>query len=154
MAEAALSECHASNHHEMADDEGTFTSKATFPKLARRPRQSPYPLISVEQAQAKVFSKAIKLPSKMVGAQSALGYALAEDVYAKEPLPPFPASIKDGYAVLAAGGRGPRRVVGQSCAGMEPRLHEVTPTTCMRVNTGAPIPPGADAVIQVWSLLV
>jgi len=25
---------------------------------------------------------------------------LAEDVFAAEPLPPFPASIKDGYAVI------------------------------------------------------
>lgn len=30
----------------------------------------------------------------------ALGYYLAEDVYATDPLPPFPASIKDGYAVI------------------------------------------------------
>lgn len=30
----------------------------------------------------------------------ALGFYLAEDVYAKDPLPPFPASIKDGYAVV------------------------------------------------------
>lgn len=30
----------------------------------------------------------------------ALGLYLAEDVYAKDPLPPFPASIKDGYAVV------------------------------------------------------
>ena len=30
----------------------------------------------------------------------ALGRILAEDVYAQDALPPFPASIKDGYAVL------------------------------------------------------
>ncbi len=30
----------------------------------------------------------------------ALGGILAEDVFARDPLPPFPASIKDGYAVL------------------------------------------------------
>lgn len=29
-----------------------------------------------------------------------LGHILAEDVHAKDPLPPFPASIKDGYAVI------------------------------------------------------
>ena len=30
----------------------------------------------------------------------ALGRVLAEDINAKDPLPPFPASIKDGYAVI------------------------------------------------------
>ena len=30
----------------------------------------------------------------------ALGRVLTEDVFAQDPLPPFPASIKDGYAVL------------------------------------------------------
>lgn len=30
----------------------------------------------------------------------ALGFYLAEDVFAADPLPPFPASIKDGYAVV------------------------------------------------------
>ena len=29
-----------------------------------------------------------------------LGRNLSEDVFAKDPLPPFPASIKDGYAVI------------------------------------------------------
>ena len=32
----------------------------------------------------------------------ALGRVLAENVFAKEPLPPFPASIKDGYAVIGS----------------------------------------------------
>jgi len=30
----------------------------------------------------------------------ALGHVIAEDVHATQPLPPFPASIKDGYAVV------------------------------------------------------
>ena len=30
----------------------------------------------------------------------ALGHVLYEDVFATEPHPPFPASIKDGYAVI------------------------------------------------------
>jgi len=29
-----------------------------------------------------------------------LGYVIAEDVHAQQPLPPFPASVKDGYAVI------------------------------------------------------
>jgi gephyrin len=48
----------------------------------------------------------------------ALGRVLAEDVFAKDPLPPFPASIKDGYAVLASDGAGQRQVLGASVAGV------------------------------------
>jgi gephyrin len=51
----------------------------------------------------------------------ALGRVLAEDVFAKDPLPPFPASIKDGYAVLASDGAGKRQVQGTSVAGVNVR---------------------------------
>ncbi|MCL4138333.1 UNVERIFIED_CONTAM: hypothetical protein GTU68_032215, partial [Idotea baltica] len=132
-----------------SEEDERVTSRTQLTKVARRPRQSPFPLIAVEQAQAKVLSKAVPPTSQTRMAMHALGYALAEDVYAREPLPPFPASVKDGYAVLATDGRGPRRVIGQSCAGIEPHLREVAPGTCMRVNTGAPVPPGSDAVVQV-----
>ncbi len=47
----------------------------------------------------------------------ALGRILSEDVYAKDALPPFPASIKDGYAVVASDGDGQRVVLGDSTAG-------------------------------------
>ena len=40
-------------------------------------------------------------------------------MYAKDPLPPFPASIKDGYAVIAADGDGVRKVLGDSVAGAQ-----------------------------------
>ena len=35
-----------------------------------------------------------------VSTSDALGLVLVDDIFAKEPLPPFPASIKDGYAVI------------------------------------------------------
>jgi hypothetical protein len=54
----------------------------------------------------------------MVDFTEALGRVLAEDVLAKDPLPPFPASIKDGYAVLASDGAGKRKVLGTSIAGV------------------------------------
>ena len=74
---------------------------------------------------------------------------MAEDIYAKAPLPPFPASIKDGYAVLAADGAGLRIVGGDSTAGSNPSAEIVKPGVCIRINTGAPVPEGADAVVQV-----
>ena len=47
----------------------------------------------------------------------ALGRIVSEDVFAKDALPPFPAAIKDGYAVVAADGGGQRVVLGDSTAG-------------------------------------
>lgn len=49
----------------------------------------------------------------------ALGMILAEDVVAKDPLPPFRASVKDGYAAVTCDGPGIRRVIGQSIAGSQ-----------------------------------
>ena len=67
---------------------------------------------------------------------------LAADVFARDPLPPFPASIKDGYAVIAADGKGPRKVMGVSVAGSQPDQDQVLPGFCARISTGAPLPPG------------
>ena len=53
----------------------------------------------------------------MICFTDALGRVLAEDIHAKDPLPPFPASIKDGYAVIASDGDGHRIVLGDSTAG-------------------------------------
>ena len=47
----------------------------------------------------------------------ALDHVTMESVIAAENLPPFPASMKDGYAVLTKDGAGHRKVVGNSFAG-------------------------------------
>jgi len=49
--------------------------------------------------------------------REALGYVLASDITSDVSIPPFPASIKDGYAVLASDGKGKRAVIGASAAG-------------------------------------
>jgi len=55
-----------------------------------------------------------------VSIDAANGLFLAEDVTASEPLPPFPASIKDGYAVVAEDGAGVFPVIGSVTAGSIP----------------------------------
>ena len=65
-------------------------------QVARRPRESPFPMISVTDAQAKVLEFCNVLGSEKVSFTQALGRVLAQDVFAREPLPPFPASTKDG----------------------------------------------------------
>ncbi|KAJ9178477.1 hypothetical protein P3X46_010356 [Hevea brasiliensis] len=106
-------------------------------------------MISVEEALATVLSVAQRLPPIMVPLHDALGKVLAEDIRAPDPLPPYPASIKDGYAVVASDGPGEYPIITESRAGNDGLGVTVTPGTVAYVTTGGPIPDGADAVVQV-----
>src|SRR5205807_1192613 len=84
----------------------------------------------------------------------ALGLVLTEDIAATAPVPPFPNSAMDGYAVRAidtagASEAGPvhLRIVGEAPAGYAP-TQRVEPGTAVRIMTGAPVPDGADAVVR------
>lgn len=86
------------------------------------------------------------------------GCVLAEDVTAPGPLPSFDNSAMDGYAVhrgdvVDASAEHPVRlpVVGDIAAGAR-TLSAVSPGFCVRIMTGAPVPPGADAIVpQEWT---
>lgn len=117
-------------------------------KVAERDRHSPYPLVSMSDALSVIKENANCLPKTVVSIEDSLGHILASDVFAKEPFPPFPASVKDGYAVLASDGPGERVVLGPVTAG-EITASQVISGHVMRITTGAPVPQGADAVVQV-----
>ncbi|XP_037393841.1 gephyrin b isoform X10 [Pygocentrus nattereri] len=131
-------------------------SAVDITKVARRHRMSPFPLTSMDKAFITVLEMTPVLGTEIINYRGSLtvslsdgmGRVLAQDVYAKDNLPPFPASVKDGYAVRAADGPGDRFIIGESQAGEQP-THTVMPGQVMRVTTGAPIPCGADAVVQV-----
>jgi molybdopterin molybdotransferase len=74
---------------------------------------------------------------------------LAEDVLARVSLPRFDNSSMDGYAVRAADAvpGAVLRVTGEQPAGPDLRL-KIEAGTAVRVYTGAPIPPGANAVVM------
>ncbi|KAG9327898.1 hypothetical protein JZ751_010434, partial [Albula glossodonta] len=114
-------------------------SAVDITKVARRHRMSPFPLTSMDKAFITVLEMTAVLGTEIINYRDGMGRVLAQDVYAKDNLPPFPASVKDGYAVRAADGPGDRFIIGESQAGEQ----------VMRVTTGAPIPCGADAVVQV-----
>ncbi len=115
--------------------------------MTARP-ESPYPMLPVPEALEVVLGQARPLPVQTVALAQALGYILAADVIAREPLPPFPASVKDGYAVVAADGPGDYPVVGEVTAGRVADFR-LSPGTVAYITTGAPLPPGADAVVMV-----
>jgi molybdopterin molybdotransferase len=113
----------------------------------------PYPMLSVEEALARVLAAFEPLPPERKPILEALGQVLAEDVFAGMDIPPLANSAMDGYAVRCedtAGARpeNPRRlrVVADLAAGYV-RDEPIQPGTAVRIMTGAPIPPGAEAVI-------
>lgn len=107
-----------------------------------------YETIEADTALDIVMQSVSLLAPQTVSTFAALDQVLAEDVYAKEDLPPFPCSSKDGFAVIASDTSNPRRLIGEQTAGYVADLR-VESGTCARITTGAPLPPGADAVIMV-----
>ncbi|KAH6774832.1 molybdopterin biosynthesis CNX1 protein / molybdenum cofactor biosynthesis enzyme CNX1 [Perilla frutescens var. hirtella] len=106
-------------------------------------------MVSVQAALEVVLRVAQRLPPVTVSLHHALGKVLAQDVAAPDPLPPYPASTKDGYAVVASDGPGEYPVITESRAGDDGIDVTVTSGTVAYVTTGGPIPNGADAVVQV-----
>jgi molybdenum cofactor synthesis domain-containing protein len=107
-----------------------------------------YETIEADVALDLVLQHVQVLPPQRVSTFEALDLILAQDVVAQEDQPPFPCSAKDGFAVIAQDTTNPRRLVGEQTAGYVADLR-VEPGTCARITTGAPLPPGADAVIMV-----
>src|SRR5260370_41359500 len=111
-------------------------------------------MISVEEALERILTEITSLNTIQVPLNEALGMVLAQDVIAQEDIPPFANSSMDGFALLSKdskpqGDKTPRlRVTGGVAAGYLAD-HALEPGTAMRITTGAPVPPGADAVIQV-----
>lgn len=77
-------------------------------------------MIEVEEAVKIILSHCpATSETEVIEIENAFNRVLAEDIYAKDPLPPFPASIKDGYAVKAIDGPGVRMVRQSVAAGDE-----------------------------------
>jgi molybdenum cofactor synthesis domain-containing protein len=114
-------------------------------------RESPYPMVPIDEAQRIIAAHAAPLASEQIDSLYAEGRVLAEDVFAPGPLPDVPKAAVDGYALIAADGLAKRRVLGELTAGGAGAFHEapLQPGTAVRIMTGAPVPPGADAVIMV-----
>ena len=113
-------------------------------------------MLSVDQALEIILARIEVLPgSNNVGLLMSLGRILAEDIIADIPIPPFDNSAVDGYAVRAEETRGAGqdspvslRTAPDIPAGSdlpEPLL----PGAAARIMTGAPVPPGADAVVMI-----
>lgn len=99
-------------------------------------RNSPFPMIEVENALQLVFSNVKKV---------------TEQVEYRSPMncPPFRASIKDGYAIKASATSRVLKVIGFVNAGDKIVQEDFNSNECYKINTGAAVPAFADAILQV-----
>lgn len=108
-------------------------------------------MITVDEARAVVLGHVITLPVETVPLAQAEGRILRAPVASDRDLPPFNRAAMDGFAVrsadtVAAGAK--LHVAGEVRAGIWPD-RAVAEGEAFRIMTGAPVPQGADAVIQV-----
>eukprot|EP00756_Hemistasia_phaeocysticola_P001575 Hpha_TRINITY_DN11112_c0_g1::TRINITY_DN11112_c0_g1_i3::g.28086::m.28086/K15376/GPHN; gephyrin len=120
--------------------------------VVSRPRESQHLMMEMDEAlkciekQTPGFREA---PAEMVPLSQAVGRTAAQNIACPYPHPPFPASIKDGYAVRSEDGPGVYPVELAVAAGMNTTILRMPRGTVCRVSTGAAVPEGADAVVQV-----
>jgi molybdopterin molybdotransferase len=112
-------------------------------------------MISVEEARKTILESIFPLGLEKVNILDALGRVIGEDIHAGRNIPPKDNSAMDGYALRAGDTRGaspegPIRfeVIEEIPAGSIPQKR-VGPGQAARIMTGAPIPEGADAVVQM-----
>lgn len=105
-------------------------------------------------ARELILSRVQTLPAERVALELAAGRSLAEDLVARAALPAFDNSAMDGYALRAAdlataSAQKPvaLRVTARLTAG-DVADGTLQPGQAARIMTGAPLPPGADAVVM------
>jgi molybdopterin molybdotransferase len=141
-------------------DNSTDQPTEAVPDPAAVPDQKTLPvkgsgLRSVADQLARVLDSIGSLDPIQQPLLDAQGLLLAEEIIADGPLPSFDNSAMDGYAVRAVDLKHASAdkpvvlpVVGDVVAGSR-AVSGMGPGLCMRIMTGAPIPPGADAVIPL-----
>jgi molybdopterin molybdotransferase len=112
-------------------------------------------VLSFEEARRVVEDHASRQASRTnesVSLLQAAGRILAEPVAADRDIPPFPRSTRDGYAVCTAdlaALTAKLKVIGEIKAGLLQPPSALNRGEAFSIMTGAPVPPGADAVVMV-----
>jgi molybdopterin molybdotransferase len=104
-------------------------------------------MIDADEALRMVMEAVEPSPPRKIRLAEACGARLVEPILADRDYPPFARAMMDGYAVCAADAGQSVWVVGEIPAG---RVEEgrVTRGRCFAIMTGAPCPPGTEAVVQ------
>jgi len=107
------------------------------------------PLISVEEALARVLDGVIPLPAEEIPLGEAHGRVLAGTHASRRTQPPADLSSMDGYAVQAADIAtlpASLRLIGEAAAG-KPFDGTLKQGETVRIFTGSVLPPGADQIV-------
>lgn len=168
-----LSDSHSDHHHHNHDhghgghkvpkshtDPLTRPHRSNDPRLGaiHRARESPYPMLSVSDAVSLIIKQSP--PSRAISqplTPDLVGSVLAEDIYAKEAVPAYRASIVDGYAVIISKKalsepnnlKGVFPVASVSLAQASSMPPPLKSGEIARITTGAPLPEHANAVVMV-----
>lgn len=104
-----------------------------------------------ERARALILEKVSSLPIESLSLFEVVGRVLAEDIRAPWDMPRWDNSAMDGFAVRAedCGLLKPLLINGYIPAGGSAEGIAVNPGQAVRIMTGAPTPPGCDAVVPV-----
>ena len=111
-------------------------------------------MITAGEALKTILAQIEPKGLEKVPIEAALGRILAEDVVARRSNPPMDNSAMDGYAVIAediqsATPENPVKLeVVESLAAGAVAQKTLKSNQAIRIMTGAPIPPGADAVLM------
>lgn len=168
---------HSHHHHHEHDHEHAHGHKipkahttpserpqSNDPKLGAtaRARSSPYPMLSVADAVAKILEHS---PSPVPGSQKMtpglVGSVISSDVTAAEAVPAYRASIVDGYAVIVPSDKSELKamkaafpVASVSHAQASSMPPPLKPGEIARITTGAPLPENANAVVMVEDTVI
>lgn len=108
-------------------------------------------MITPRTALARILKSVNVLAEESVPLAEAVGRVLTTDLRARADLPGFDNSAMDGYAIRAAdcalGISRPLKVVAIARAGLRSRFR-VARGSAVKIMTGAPLPPGTDAVVM------
>ena len=114
------------------------------------------PMLTAQQALDHLLSNAVTVTeSERVSTQAALGRVLADDVKSLVDVPPLDNTSMDGYAVRCADTATPGKTlkIAQRIPAGSIGTH-LESGTAARIFTGAPVPPGADAVVMQEDCMV
>jgi molybdopterin molybdotransferase len=112
-------------------------------------------LMPVDQALERILARFTPKPEEFCSLNDSYGRVLSRDILASTDLPSFTNSSMDGFAVIASDVKDASRenpislIVDYDIpAGSQP-TREITAGHAARIMTGAPLPPGTNAIVPV-----
>ncbi len=109
-------------------------------------------MLNVDEAQEIILAHTKLSRHVQKGILEASGFALAEEIHADRDYPPFNRATMDGYAILSSDLNDEHikefNVTREVFAGM-PAGESIVSGNAVKIMTGAMVPDGADAIIQV-----